>query len=312
MTLYEKYERAREEYLASLKIVTKSKATHEEYTFVLGDFGKYVKTHGGEETEVPPLFIVGWRNEIKEKRELANNSIRHYLTLLHSFFKWTIEHKIFTEQPVGKGDFPKKEAVEYDLLSEREIEKILSGEIPPYSIGATSIRNRALIILVLTSGVRVSELANLRIEDLDFKKHIITVRHGKGDKKRAVTFPSRAEGFIEEYLRGRYGANCAPKTAFLFDYADDNGKVHQFTRQNITRLVKSYVYRLTGHAGIGTHDLRHSYASYMLSHGVPIQEIQALLGHEDYSTTLIYASQLCPERVATNLNAVFDRTYAPL
>lgn len=306
MTLYEKYERAKEEYLASLQIVTKSKETYEKYAFILGDFGVYIKAHGGAETEVPPLFIVGWRNEIKEERNLANNSIRHYLTLLHSFFKWTIEHKIFTEQPVGKGDFPKKEAVEYDLLSEQEIEKILSGKIPHNSMSATCVRNRAVVILGLTSGLRVSELINLRIGDLDFKRHVIIVRHGKGDKKRYVTFPSLAEGFVNVYLTVRYGENRAPKEAFLFDYNGDDGKTHQFTRQNITRLVKSYVYRLTGHAGIGTHDLRHSYASYMLTHGVPIQNIQALLGHENYSTTLIYASQLCPERVAVNLNAIFQ------
>ncbi len=308
MNLYEKYEQAKEEFLASLKIVTKSKETYAEYAFALGDFGEYVKAHGKDESEIPPLFIVGWRNEVKAARGLANNTLRHYLTLLHSFFKWAIEHKIFTEQPVGKGDFPKKEAVEYDLLSEQEIEKVLSGKIPPDSMSATSVRNRALIILVLTSGVRVSELINLRIGDLDFKKHIITVRHGKGDKKRAVTFPSLSEGFTEEYLNSRHGANGAPKTAFLFDHIGDDGKAHQFTRQNITRLVKSYIYRLTGHAGIGTHDLRHSYASYLLTHGVPIQEIQALLGHESYSTTLIYANQLCPERVATNLNGIFCGT----
>ena len=305
MTLYEKYEQAREQYLASLKIITKSNATYEKYAFILGNFGEYVNAHGGEESEIPPLFIVGWRNEIKDRRNLANSSLRHYLTLLHSFFKWTIEHKIFAEQPVSKGDFPKKEAVEYDLLTEQEIEKILSGKIPPDSMYTTSIRNRALIILVLTSGVRVSELINLRIGDLDFDKHVITVRHGKGDKKRAVTFPAVAEGFIKEYLNSRHGANGALKTAFLFDYTGNDGKQHKYTRQNITQVVKSYVYRLTGHKDIGTHDLRHSYASYMLTHGVPIQEIQALLGHESYTTTLIYANQLCPERVATNLNGIF-------
>lgn len=305
MTLYEKYEQAREQYLASLKIITKSNATYEKYAFILGDFREYVKVHGGEENEIPPLFIVGWRNEIKNRRNLANSSLRHYLTLLHSFFKWTIEHKIFAEQPIGKSDFPKKESVEYDLLSEQEIEEILSGRIPPDSMSATSVRNRALVILVLTSGIRVSELINLRIGDLDFGKHVITVRHGKGDKKRAVTFPAVAEGFVAEYLNSRYGVNGAPKTAFLFDYTSDDGKQHQYTRQNITQVVKSYVYRLTGHAEIGTHDLRHSYASYMLTHGVPIQEIQSLLGHESYTTTLIYANQLCPERVATNLNGIF-------
>lgn len=308
MTIYEKYEQATAQYLASLKIVSNSVATYDKYAFVLADFGEYVKAHDGEQAEVEPLLVVGWRNELKANRGLENNSIRHYLTLVHSFFKWAIEHKMFAEQPVNRRDFPKKEAVEYDLLTEQEIEKILSGATPKNSQIDTCMRNRALVILVLTSGVRVSELIDLRVEDLDFDKHIVTVKHGKGDKKRAVTFPTIAEQVINEYLSERYGANGAPKHAFLFEHADESGDLHQYTRQNITRLVKSYVYRLTGHKNIGTHDLRHSYASYLLTHGVPIQEIQALLGHENYSTTLIYASQLCPERVATNLNAVFCRT----
>lgn len=305
MTIYEKYEQATTHYLASLKIISNSVATYDKYAFVLADFGEYVKAHDDEQAEVEPLLVVGWRNNLKENRGLENNSIRHYLTLVHSFFKWAIEHKIFAEQPVNRRDFPKKETVEYDLLTEQEIEQILTGKLPRFSQYQTSLRNRALVILVLTSGMRVSELINLHIGDLDFDKHIITVRHGKGDKKRSVTFPAIAEEFVKEYLNDRYGTNDTPKQAFLFENTDGNGTTHQYTRQNITILVKRYVYNLTGHKNIGTHDLRHSYASYLLTHGVPIQEIQALLGHENYSTTLIYASQLCPERVATNLNAVF-------
>ena len=305
MTLYEKYERAREEYLASLKLKTKSEETYEKYSFVINDFGAYVKAHGEEQAEVPPVFIVGWLQDIKAARALANNSVRYYTDVLHSFFRWTIEHKIFSEQPINKSDKPKKETIEYDFLTEQEIEKILSGKIPPDSMHATSVRNRALVILVLTGGLRVSELINLRVGDLDFKERVITVRHGKGDKKRFVTLPEIAERYVKEYLHDRYGTNGAPKTAFLFDYVGDDGKAHRFTRQNVTRLIKSYVYRLTGHKGIGTHDLRHSYASYMLTHGVPIQEIQALLGHESFSTTLIYARQLCPKRIAANLNGIF-------
>lgn len=309
MTLYEKYGQAAAQYLASLKIVTKSDATYAKYDFVLDDFGAYLKAHGGDEeqAEVSPLLVVEWRNEMKNSRALGNNTVGHYLTVLHGFFRWAIEHKLFSEQPVQKGDLPKKEAVEYDLLSEREIERILSGELPRYSHYDTSVRNRALVILVLTSGVRVSELINLRVGDLDFDRHVITVRHGKGDKRRTATFPTLAEQFAEEYLCARYGANFAPKTAFLFDSVGADGVPRKYTRQNITRLVTCYVYNLTGHRNIGPHDLRHSYASYLLTHGVPIQEIQALLGHENYSTTLIYASQLCPERVATNLNGIFGR-----
>lgn len=307
MNIYYKYKKATEQYLASLKTMTNSNCTYSKYSFVLADFGAYIQTHGGnsEQAEIAPLLVVQWRNEIKNIRDIGNNTVGHYLTVLHSFFSWAIEHKIFAEQPVQKGDKPKQETVTYDLLTEQEIEKILSGEMPRYSHGDTGLRNKALITLVLTSGVRVSELINLRIDDLDFDKHIITVRHGKGDKRRVVTFPAVAEQVVGEYLNSRQGRNDGSKMAFLLEYIDKNGTVRQYTRQNVTQVVKSYVYRLTGHKDIGAHDLRHSYASYLLTHGVPIQEIQALLGHENYSTTLIYASHLCPDRVATNLNGIF-------
>ena len=300
MTLYEKYEQAREQYLASLKTITKSNATYEKYAFILGDFGEYVKAHGGEESEIPPLFIVGWRNEIRGRRNLANSSLRHYLTLLHSFFKWTIEHKIFTEQPVGKGDFPKKEAVEYDLLSEQEIEKVLSGEIPPYT--PNPIRTRAIVFTFLLTGLRVSELATLPVGNLDFDEGSVTVV-GKGDKLRSSTLPKPLIKVLKEYLEA-YGKTDG--TALLFGYTDKEGKEKPFTRQNITKIVEGYVNRLLGHRHIGAHDLRHSFASMLITNGYPLENIQQLLGHSSYATTVIYASHLCPKRIATQANSVFD------
>ncbi len=300
MTLYEKYEQAREQYLASLKTITKSNATYEKYAFILGDFGEYVKAHGGEESEIPPLFIVGWRNEIRGRRNLANSSLRHYLTLLHSFFKWTIEHKIFTEQPVGKGDFPKKEAVEYDLLSEQEIEKVLSGEIPPYT--PNPIRTRAIVFTFLLTGLRVSELATLPVGNLDFDEGSVTVV-GKGDKLRSSTLPKPLIKVLKEYLEA-YGKTDG--TALLFGYTDKDGKEKPFTRQNITKIVEGYVNRLLGHRHIGAHDLRHSFASMLITNGYPLENIQQLLGHSSYATTVIYASHLCPKRIATQANSVFD------
>ncbi len=300
MTLYEKYERAREEYLASLKIVTKSKATHEEYTFVLGDFGKYVKTHGGEETEVPPLFIVGWRNEVKAARGLGNNTLRHYLTLLHSFFKWTIEHKIFTEQPVNRADFPKREAVEYDLLSEQEIERVLSGEIPPHT--PTPLRTRAIVFMFLLTGLRVSELAYLPVGNLDFDAGTVTVC-GKGDKIRSSTLPKPLIKVLKEYMTAY---DITDGTALLFSSTGKDGREKPFTRQNITNVVERYVNRLLGHRHIGAHDLRHSFASMLITNNYPLENIQQLLGHSNYATTVIYASHLCPKRIATEANSVFD------
>ena len=300
MTLYEKYERAREEYLASLKIVTKSKETYDKYSFVTGDFGSYVKAHGGEETEVPPLFIVSWRNEIKEFRGLGNNTMRIYLTILHSFFEWTIEHKIFTEQPVNKGDKPKQQAVEYDLLSEQEIERVLSGEIPPRT--PTPLRTRALVFMFLLTGLRVSELTHLRVGALDFRQGTVTVV-GKGEKLRSSTLPKPLINVLIEYM---IEYDITDGTALLFASTDKNGREKPFTRQNITYVVERYVNRLLGHKHIGAHDLRHSFASMLITNGYPLENIQQLLGHSSCATTAIYAAHLCPKRIATEANTVFD------
>lgn len=300
MTLFEKYKQAREEYLASLKIVTKSVETYKKYAFVLEDFGAYIETHSGEEAEVPPLFVVGWRNQIKEERALANSSIRHYLTLLHSFFRWTIEHKIFAEQPVGKGDFPKKEAVEYDLLSEQEIERVLSGEIPPHT--PTPLRTRAIVFMFLLTGLRVSELAHLPVGNLDFDAGTVTIV-GKGDKLRSSTLPKPLIRVLKEYMEA-YGKTDG--TALLFGSTDKNGREKPFTRQNITNVVERYVNRLLGHKHIGAHDLRHSFASMLITNNCPMENIQQLLGHSSYATTVIYASHLCPKRIATEANSVFN------
>lgn len=300
MNLYEKYEQAKEEFLASLKIVTKSKETYAEYAFVLNDFGKYVKEHGGDEAEIPPLFIVDWRNEVKATRKLGNNTLRHYLTLLHSFFKWTIEHKIFTEQPVGKGDFPKKEAVEYDLLSEQEIERVLSGEIPPHT--PTPLRTRAIVFMFLLTGLRVSELAYLPVGNLDFDAGTVTVC-GKGDKIRSSTLPKPLIGVLKEYMAAY---DKTDGTALLFSTTDNDGNEKPFTRQNITNVVERYVNRLLGHRHIGAHDLRHGFASMLITNNCPLENIQQLLGHSSYATTVIYASHLCPKRIATEANSVFD------
>ena len=300
MNLYENYEQAREEYLASLRIVTNSQETYNKYVFVLGNFGEYVKAHGGEEEEIPPLFIVGWRNEIKETRGLGNNSIRHYLTLLHSFFKWTIEHKIFTEQPVSKGDKPKQEAVEYDLLSEQEIERILSGEIPPYT--PNPLRTRAIVFMFLLTGLRVSELAYLPVGNLNFDEGTVTVC-GKGDKLRTSTLPKSLIRVLKQYMTA-YGKTDG--TALLFSSTGKDGREKPFTRQNITTVVERYVNRLLGHRHIGAHDLRHSFASYLITHGEKLENIQQLLGHSSYATTVIYASHLCPKRIATEANSIFD------
>lgn len=303
MTITEKYNEIKTSYLSSLKTVSQSVATYDKYETVMNDFGKFLELSCGkvEQTNISPLMILNYKEEAT-KRGIKRNTLRHYLIILRSFFKWCVEHKFYTEQPIFESDIPKSERVEYNLLTEQQIETILRGEIPKWSKMATAKRNRALVILLIQSGLRVSELINLRIKDLDFEHHSICVKHGKGDKLRYTTLPPLAEQVVKEYLCEHFKGNYGGQNEYLF--ANENGE--PFTRQNITQIVRAYVKRATGRNDIGAHDLRHAYASWLITHGTQLEQIQELLGHSNYATTVIYASHLCPKRICQNVNAVWN------
>lgn len=306
MTIYSKYNEVRNAYLSSLKMITQSVATYDKYETVLNDFGKFLEQNCGkvEQTDISPLMVLNYKEEAT-KRGIKRNTLRHYLIILRSFFKWCVEHKFYAEQPIFESDIPKSERIEYNLLTEQQIETILRGEIPKWSKMATAKRNRALVILLIQSGLRISELINLRIKDLDFEQHTIRVSHGKGDKLRYTTLPPLAEQFVKEYLDERFNGNYDSQNEHLF--ANENGE--PFTRQNITQIVRAYVNRTIGRNDIGAHDLRHAYASYMITHGMTLEDIQKLLGHSSYATTVIYASHLCPKRISKNANNIWSNIY---
>lgn len=295
MTTYSKFNEIKTAYLSSLQTISKSTATYDKYSRVLNDFAKWLEQNDCEETEITAVMILNYSKAVKG-RNAKNNTLRHYLIILRSFFAWCINHKFYTEQPVLETDIPKQERIEYDLLTEEEVNHILSGELPPYT--QHPIRTKAIIFTFLLTGLRVSELINLRVGDLDLARDSVTVV-GKGDKLRTSTLPQPLIEVLQAYLTAY---NKTDKNEILFCNTD--GK--PYTRQNITKTVEGYVNRLLGHKHIGAHDLRHAFASLLISNGYALEGIQQLLGHSSYATTVIYASHLCPKRIAEQANTVFD------
>lgn len=303
MITIDKFNKIKTAYLSSLKTLSQSVATYDKYDGVLNDFGNFLEQNYAEtkQSDISPIIVLAYKEELN-RRGVCRNTMRHYLIILRSFFKWCVQHKFYAEQPIFESDIPKAERVEYYLLTEQQIETILRGEIPKWSKMSTAKRNRAVVILLVQSGLRVSELTNLKISDLDFEQHAIRVSHGKGDKMRYTTLPDLSEHFIKEYLEERFNDNYGSQNEYLF--ANENGQ--PFTRQNVTQVVRAYVNRSIGRNDIGAHDLRHAYASWLITHGTQLEDIQALLGHSSYATTVIYASHLCPERISKNVNAVWN------
>ena len=304
------YEQSRTAFLADLKVSSKSAATYNQYAQVLGEFGEWLngqtdnRTDGP--TEITPLIISEYKQALFA-RGVKNNTALHYLTMLRAFFKWAIDNKLYTEQPVTKSLLPSSEQIKHDIPTIEEIDLLLSGKQPRYSRHSTMQRNRAIVTLFIQSGLRVSELCNLRIKDLDFEHNIVYVDHGKGDKSRYAPFPSITQRNVQEYITHRrieLKPRALPQDAFLF-IGDDEHK--PLTRQAVTKLVSGYVARLTGHKGIGAHDLRHAAASVWDNRGANIRDVQKALGHSKVETTeRVYVQILDRKKAAENINKVFQ------
>lgn len=299
MTAYTKFNEIKTAYLSSLQTMSKSRATYDKYSRVLNDFAKWLEQNDSEETEITAVMILKYSKAVKG-RKAKNNTLRHYLIILRSFFAWCINHKFYTEQPVLETDIPKQERIEYDLLTEEEVNRILSGELPFNT--KHPIRTKAIIFTFLLTGLRVSELINLRVGDLDLARGSVTVV-GKGDKLRTTNLPKQLIEVLQAYLTAYNKTN---KNELLFASHDKNGNEKPFCAKNISNIVEGYVNRLLGHKNIRAHDLRHAFASVHLTYGTKLEKIQQLLGHSSYATTVIYASHLCPNRIAEETNSVFD------
>lgn len=306
----EHYEQASTAFLADLKVSSKSAATYKQYHQVLNEFGTWLSTHTEDTdngiTEITPLLISKFKQSMFA-RGVKNNTVLHYLTMLRAFFKWAIDNKLYTEQPVTKSLLPNAEQIKHDIPTLDEIKLLLSGKQPLYARHNTMQRNRAIVTLFIQSGLRVSELCNLRIKDLDFEHNIVYVDHGKGDKSRYAPFPSTAQKNVQEYIIHRkieLKPRILPQDAFLF-IGDDEHK--PLTRQAVTKLVRGYVARLTGHKGIGAHDLRHAAASIWDNRGANIRDVQKALGHSKVETTeRVYVQILNKSKAAEQISKIFQ------
>lgn len=304
------YRQAIAAFLADLKVSSKSTATYNQYAQVLGEFGDWLNGHTdnriGDATEITPLMISEYKQALFA-RGVKNNTALHYLTMLRAFFKWAIDNKLYAEQPVTKSLLPNAEQIKHDIPTIDEIALLLSGKRPRYARHNTMQRNRAIVTLFIQSGLRVSELCNLRIKDLDFEHNIVYVDHGKGDKSRYAPFPSTAQKNVQEYIIHRkieLKPRILPQDAFLF-IGDDEHK--PLTRQAVTKLVRGYVARLTGHKGIGAHDLRHAAASIWDNRGANIRDVQKALGHSKVETTeRVYVQILNKSKAAEQISKIFQ------
>ena len=228
--------------------------------------------------------------------ELSSRSVAHHITVLTSFYNFLIDEKIIENNPcenVVNAKLPKKLPV---FLTEDEVNKLL--DIPLRT--EYDYRNKAMLELLYATGLRISELVNLKINDIDYDECIVRV-FGKGKKERIVPIADVALKYLDIYV---YNYREKILKGAISDYIFISNSKKNISRQGFFKILKAEARRAGIEKDVSPHVLRHSFATHLLSHGANLRIIQELLGHEDISTTEIY-THLVNEKLKD------DYTYHP-
>jgi len=228
-----------------------------------------------------PLVLRGFLAELHERR-LKKSSIIRKLASMRSFFEFCLKKNWRRDNPAAVLATPKQEQKIPGFLTEEETSQLLDW--PLNLEDPLQVRDRAILELLYASGLRVSELLSLDLEDLHLKDRLARVK-GKGKKERIVPFGREAEKRLREYLGVR--RLLATKTqggpALFLNYRGGRLSV-----RSVQRLVQERIKQIAVARKITPHSLRHSFASHLLSRGADLRAIQELLGHKSLATTQKY------------------------
>ena len=265
-----------------------------------------------------PAAVASWKTSMSARGNKLV-TIDGRLNILRLFFDFCIRMKLLQGENPVLHDFkpPRKklraERKPYDhLMGEEEIRALFTGGMNKYARKGLYLRNRAIVLTLVGCGLRNSELRSLTPRDLTFgdeSEAKITVRSGKGDKYRIVPFPTIVQQAVLDYLSSNERPKGLKDTDILFGVGDTRDEWHPFARECLSDMVRRYIESCTGFEGARSHACRHAFASFNLTHGVPMAEIQSMLGHSSIMTTEHYAALLRPTAPTASVNKVFNNLF---
>ena len=211
----------------------------------------------------------------------APASVSRMISALRKFYRFLLREGAISADPMTKIDTPKRAQHLPATLSSQEVDALMAKPDTDKPLG---LRDRAIFELMYATGLRVSEVVDLRLDQLHLAMNLLQVT-GKGDKERLVLISPQATQWVDRYLqeaRPKLLKRVQPKNVFV------NFHGGPMTRQGIWKNLKAYIASIGIEKDVTPHTLRHSFATRLLENGADLRVVQELLGHSDISTTQIY------------------------
>lgn len=220
---------------------------------------------------------------------LEKSTISRKMSALSHFFIFLLEENMIKRNPINELDLPKQIKKLPKILSVDQVEKLIKSSREDQSING--IRLNTMIEILYATGIRVSELVEMKLSATYAEKNFLLVQ-GKGNKERLVPISENTEGKIKDFLKIRNKfLNNDSESKWLFP-SKQSSKGH-ITRQRFNQLLQTLCERVNlNNIKISPHKLRHAFATHLLANGVDLRSLQQMLGHADISTTQIYTHVL--------------------
>jgi integrase/recombinase XerD len=268
-----------------------SENTIAAYRNDLSQFSKFVRDRSatGEPQSLTPELVTGYVEDLQQAlNQYASSTIARKIAAVKSFCHFLVDQGIISADPSAKLNSPKVKKQAPKTLSRGDIEKLLTAV--GQGTSAKDIRDRALLELLCTTGMRVTEIVNLGVEDLDWE-HGVVICRGKGERQRKIPIGAAVEALSLYQQRARTALvkPNSPPVIFL------NQRGQKLTRQGVWLILKEAAEAAGIAVEVTPHTLRHSFAKLLVGSGTDLRRVQELLGHANLSTTQVYR-QAEPER----------------
>lgn len=267
-------------YIDKLEKKHISKNTIDAYTRDINRFYNFIKERDEKIQDVEKVSVMAYVQYLQKEGRAVSSIVRNIVSL-RNFYRYLIEKGVLKENPVTSYEIPKIKHNIPKILTIEEVDKLLSAQNLTLNKG---IRDKAMLEVMYATGMKVSELLNLTVYDVNLKLFYIKCK-GSKDQERIIPLGSVAVKCLEDYLNIRTELNI-----YNLDLLFLNLKGVQMTRQGFWKIIKYYAEEANIDKYINSFTLRHSFAVHLLQNGADIKSVQELLGHKGLSATQIYSS----------------------